>query len=119
MKNLLRAGISRNLLGQITGYNPGQNMRDIVATTKQQAMPTTVGNANATAVHFLLWLSFLMVRQVVEQGQCIKQNSMVHTAVSQVHPLSTNRVLSSTKLLISVSAPVAIYAMKMCIRDRS
>ena len=36
-------------------------------------IPVTVGSAAARAVHFKLPVSFLMVRSVVEQGQCIRE----------------------------------------------
>ena len=49
-----------------------------------------------------------MVMQVVEHGQCMSENSMVHTAVSQVQPFSVSRVCSSARFDISVSVPVAI-----------
>ena len=52
-------------------------------------MPITVGTRKETAVHFQLCVSLRMVRQVVEQGQCISEKSIVHTAVSQVQPWST------------------------------
>ena len=38
-------------------------------TAIHRAIPQTVGIIKASAVHFQLPVSFLMVRQVVEQGQ--------------------------------------------------
>lgn len=49
-------------------------------------MPQTVGTANETRVHFQDFVSFLMVRQVVEQGQCMMEKSMTEIAVTQVQP---------------------------------
>ena len=46
--------------------------------------------------------------QVVEQGQCIKENNIVHTAVTQVHPFVTNNACICDKSPISVSCPVAM-----------
>ena len=54
------------------------------ATRKQTAMPMPVGMAMESRVHLALFVSLPMVRQVVEQGQCIREKSMVHTAVSPV-----------------------------------
>ena len=61
-----------------------------------------------TAVHLKLLVSFAIVIQVVEHGQCIRENNIVHTAVNQVHPLSTKSVCNCVKSLISVRLPVAI-----------
>ena len=67
-------------------------------------MPITVGKRAATAVHFQLPVSFRIVMSVVEQGQCIRQKSMVLTAVIQVHPfaIKSSRIwarLSSSMML--------------------
>ena len=45
------------------------NSRAREATAKQTTMPTAVGTKKEMAVHLMLWVSFLMVMQVVEQGQ--------------------------------------------------
>ena len=37
-------------------------------------------------VHFILPVSFFIVRQVVEHGKCNKENKMVQIAVIIVHP---------------------------------
>ncbi len=80
---------------------------------KHTTNPVTVGTSQETAVHFMLCVSFLMVRQVVEQGQCIKENSMVLTAVIQVQPFATKSSFKTDKSLISRMLPSAIYAMIM------
>jgi len=49
-----------------------------------------------------------MVRQVVAQGQCIKENSITDIAVTQVQPLATKKSFNSAKLFNSVREPVAI-----------
>ncbi len=74
-------------------------------------MPVAVGTAKEIAVHFRLCVSFLIVKQVVEHGQCISENSMVQTAVSQVHPLLTSKVFNSFRLPSSRMLPVAMYAI--------
>ena len=83
-------------------------IRAVPATRKQTNIPIIVGTAKEIAVHFKLFVSFPMVIQVVEHGQCIKENSIVHIAVSQVQPLLTNSVCSCVRSLISVRLPVAI-----------
>ena len=60
--------------------------RAAVAVRKHTAIPIPVGRRKARTVHFQLPLSLWMVMQVVEQGQCTREKSMVHTAVSQVQP---------------------------------
>lgn len=57
-----------------------------------------VGNKNASAVHFRLPVSFLIVISVVEQGQCISENSMVLMAVTHVQPFDTNSCFISVRL---------------------
>ena len=61
-------------------------------------IPVTVGSAAARAVHFKLPVSFLMVRSVVEQGQCIREKSIVLMAVIQVQPLLTKSSLICERL---------------------
>ena len=53
---------------------------------KQRAIPHAVGRKKARAVHFQLPGSFLMVKQVVPQGKCIREKIMTHRAVTQVQP---------------------------------
>ena len=78
---------------------------------KQIVKPQTVGIINERAVHLKLLHSFFIVRQVVEQGQCIRQNIEVQRAVSQVQPLLTNRVFSSAKFSYSTRLPLHKYAI--------
>lgn len=75
---------------------------------KQITNPVTDGTSQETAVHFQLCVSFRMVRQVVEQGQCIREKSMVLTAVTQVQPLDTKRSRKTDKSLISKILPFAM-----------
>lgn len=79
-----------------------------LATIKHTRIPVTVGTRKEIRVHFQLWVSFFMVRQVVLQGQCIREKSMTHMAVSQVHPLVTNSSRNWLKLSNSIILPVAI-----------
>ena len=99
-------GTNRGFLLIVLYAHP--SMRAVPATKKQTSIPTTVGTANETAVHLKLLVSFAIVIQVVEHGQCIRENNIVHTAVNQVHPLSTKSVCNCVKSLISVRLPVAI-----------
>ena len=58
-----------------------------------------------TRVQSVLLVSFFMVRQVVAQGQCIRENIMVHRAVTQVQPLATSSSRSWERLEKSVRVP--------------
>ena len=79
--------------------------RQKLATIKQTKNPKTVGIMKESNVHLTLEHSFFIVRQVVEQGQCIKQKSDVQRAVSQVHPLLKNSVFNSAKFSYSTRLP--------------
>lgn len=74
----------------------------------QMIIPVTVGSAAARAVHFKLPVSFLMVRSVVEQGQCIREKSIVLMAVIQVQPLLTKSSLICERLSSSRMLPCAV-----------
>lgn len=52
----------------------------------QAKKPNKVGRRKETSVHLKLWLSFFMVISVVEQGQCIRENTTAHIAVTDVQP---------------------------------
>lgn len=54
---------------------------------KQDSIPNAVGIAIAKSVHFILPVSFFIVRRVVAHGQCIIENSIMFTAVIHVQPL--------------------------------
>lgn len=85
-----------------------KNALATVVNRKQTMIPVTVGTRKEAIVHFTLWVSCFMVRQVVEHGQCIRENSMVLTAVIQVQPWLTNKSLSTDKSLISSRLPSAM-----------
>lgn len=67
--------------------------------------PHTVGISAARAVHLTLPVSFFMVRSVVAHGQCIRKNTIVHSAVTQVQPFSVKRCCISARLQSSVRLP--------------
>lgn len=76
---------------------------------KQHIIPARVGIINASSVQRMLPVSFFMVSKVVEQGQCINENSIVFTAVTQVQPFSTKSCFNSCRLFISVIVPPDKY----------
>lgn len=78
---------------------------------KQKPKPITVGIKIATITHLHFPVSFLMVKQVVEQGQCIKIKITTQTAVKRVQPLATNKSFKTVKSVISVIVPSDIYPM--------
>ena len=51
-------------------------------------IPITVGIKNAIAVHFQLFVSFLIVRSVVAQGKCKSEKSITFIAVIIVQPFA-------------------------------
>lgn len=64
---------------------------------KHDIMPTIVGIINERAVHFILPVSFFMVRQVVPHGKCIIEKIITHIAVLYVHPLDISRAFNDIK----------------------
>ena len=93
---------------QVFSYTSPPNILANVAITKHNPKPVTVGIKNPIAVHFQLFVSFLMERQVVEQGQWTKENTITHNAVTHVQLFATNSSFSAIKSSISVNVPVAI-----------
>lgn len=67
-------------------------------------MPIRVGSRKATIVHFLLLVSFFIVNNVVEHGQCARLKSMVEIAVIVVQPLLINRSFRVFRSAISIKA---------------
>lgn len=65
---------------------------------KHQKIPARMGRINASRVNRLLPVSFFIVSTVVEQGQCISENSMTQTAVTGVQPFSRKIRFSSARL---------------------
>ena len=74
-------------------------------------IPQAVGIAAESNVHFQLPVSFLIVNMVVEQGQCIRENSIMLTAVVHVHPFAQSKVLSSFRPASSIILEFAVYAI--------
>lgn len=70
----------------------------VPAMIKQMMLPNTKGSNIEIPAHFQLPASFFIVRQVVEHGQCINENNIVHNAVTHVQPLSVSICRSSVKL---------------------
>lgn len=83
----------------------------MLANARQITTPIIVGIIKETAVHLRLPVSFLIVKSVVEQGQCINENSIVLIAVIQVHPLSTKSCFKLSRLSNSKMVPCDIYAI--------
>ena len=77
----------------------------------QAAAPIAVGSIIAVRVYFTLRVSFHIVDIVVEQGQCISENSMKHIAVTHVQPLSASSSLRLSRLLYPSITPVEVYAI--------
>ena len=71
----------------------------MVETAIHSSIPTAVGMTAARMVHLRLFVSFRMVRRVVEQGQWFKKNSMTHTAVTQVQPFAVRSACISDRLV--------------------
>ncbi len=88
-----------------------QNKIHIEFITTHAKIPQIVGKAMATAVHFKLLVSLYIVKHVVEHGQCIRENIIVHIAVFIVHPFNIriSRILISE--VVSTSSPVIVYAI--------
>lgn len=56
----------------------------------------------------MLLVSFFMVRSVVEQGKCIKENIIKLIAVNIVQSLFTSISLSEDRLSYSINTPLFI-----------
>lgn len=74
-------------------------------------IPHIVGSTIEIKVHFLLLVSFNIVKQVVEQGQCIREKIIVQMAVFIVQPFKINTFFISIKLFICSSSPDSVYAI--------
>lgn len=56
----------------------------------QSTIPQAVGSKNETKVHFMLFVSFFIVRSVVVQGKCKSVKIITFNAVRIVQPLFLN-----------------------------
>lgn len=77
----------------------------VLANRKHAVNPMMVGMRKDNIVHFRLPVSFLMVRSVVEQGQCISEKSIVLTAVMKVQLLAVRSCFKDVRLLRSMILP--------------
>ncbi len=69
----------------------------ICDAVKHNTIPTIVGIMNERAVHFILPVSFFMVRHVVPHGKCIIEKIITHIAVLYVQPFNTNSSFNDIK----------------------
>lgn len=69
----------------------------IILTKLHKIIPQTVGITIDAKVHLTELVSFLIVRQVVPQGKCARQKSIVHIAVLIVQPLSTSKTFRESR----------------------
>ena len=78
------------------------------ATSMHSTKPQSVGMRKEAITHFQPPVSLRIVKRVVEQGQCIRENSMVQTAVTQVQPLATSSSFNWVRLSNSSRLPWAM-----------
>lgn len=90
-----------------------KNNLETLEIIKQIPNPITVGSSIAIPVHLKLPVSFFIVRQVVEQGQCIKKIIIVQIAVIMFQPLAIKIFLISYTFDISTNSPVDKYAISI------
>ena len=64
-----------------------------------------IGTRTDAKAHFQLLVSFLIVRIVVAQGQCMSVKIIILQAVMMVHPLDINKSLKNIKSVISTKVP--------------
>lgn len=79
----------------------------------QRIKPINVGTRKEIRVHLMLFVSFFIVRSVVEQGQCRTENTMKFMAVKTVQPLSVSILPISARDSVSVRVPLHIYAIRI------
>lgn len=83
------------------------NIRFII---KHSDNPTTVGSSIAIIVHFILFVSFLIVRHVVPHGKWHNENIIVHSALQYVQPFSMRSIFND-EMSRFVSFDSDIYAI--------
>ena len=74
-------------------------------TRIQITQPKNVGSRNDASVHFRLPVSFFMVISVVAQGQCSREKSMVHSAVTGVQPFAVSMACMDVRFPVSTRLP--------------
>lgn len=62
---------------------------------KHAIIPMIVGIKNDRIVHFMLPVSFFIVKHVVPHGKCITEKITTHIAVLYVQPLATSKAFSA------------------------
>lgn len=77
----------------------------------QHKIPKRVGRTTDKAVHFMLCVSFFIVRTVVEHGQWNSEKTIVHIAVVVFQPFDTKSSFTAVKFPVSESTPDAVYAI--------
>ena len=90
----------------LTKAQASPSRRAPAATAMQSSTPHRVGSRAASAVQPQERVSLKMVRQVVEQGKCSREKSMVQSAVRAVQPLAARMPRSSSSEPVSCSVPV-------------
>ena len=73
----------------------------------QITIAVKVGIPKAANAHFRLPVSFFIVKNVVEQGQCKSEKVIKDSATHISHPLATNKFSISDNSLTSSIAPVS------------
>ena len=64
----------------------------ILEIKKHITTPVTVGIKSEINAHFRLFVSFFIVKYVVAQGKCKSENTIVHIAVTKLHPCEIKRL---------------------------
>ena len=75
-------------------------------------IPQRVGIIIDSNVHFTDFVSAFMVRQVVEHGQCIREKSIVQTAVFIVQPFNCKISFVCIRSIPSAKTPVELYNIR-------
>lgn len=70
-----------------------------------------MGIIAARAVHLRLPVSFFIVKSVVEQGQCISENRMKQSAVTDVHPFCVKSSRKTEVFSRFIREDCAVYAI--------
>ena len=76
---------------------------------KQQIIPKAVGKTIETNAHLKLFVSFFIVKTVVEQGQWKREKTIVQRAVVISQPFETKIFLSSERDEYSLRLPLFRY----------
>ena len=80
----------------------------IARTITHTITPSAVGNTAPRTVQPRLPVSFFMVKRVVEQGQCSREKSITHPAVTAVQPFWASNAPKAAVSPISARLPPAV-----------